>query len=310
MQPKQLVGDEDSDAVLALLDAHTVRLSQGTPLHLLRERWCRSGYDDERLAKVLARLIAAHWIEMSPGVSPPHVRVSASGYQRLLAASAPAPSARDAAPKPADARPRLFLGGSRKISEIALRNQVLAIFRDFRLGVGDKLIGITASRYWQETGLRAGDLRTGFDVLLRDGYVLHHPHGLDMYWELTDDGASYVNGPVTPASLLNLAPTVSTLQPQPPDGDLRDLLAGAFSGADRQAGAEIEFPRLQARWFASKLDDNALLHALDLGYKAGIVELRAGEPLVIVLTPAGARRKPEQRSMLAHLADTIGELLR
>ena len=313
MQPRILVGEQQCDELLEWLDAHCVSLSMGAPLHLLRERWRRTEQDDQRLADLLALLIQEQWVELAPGLTPPHLRLSPDGYRRLLSAtrfSSSAPPAIDTEAAPVaepDIRPTVFIGRGLALSEIALRNQVLSIFRDLKLKKGELLIGVTVSRYWQETGLRAGDLRTAFDVLLRDEYVRHRIRGMDVYWELGEGGAEFIRGPLTPARLLECAPEITQPGPHVPDSELRDLISGAFEGPERFAGSRIGYSALKSRWHGTGLDDNALLHALDLAYKAGIARFHgADEHFDIELTESGVGRMPEQRSVLSKLSRKLG----
>ncbi|HEX4872927.1 MAG TPA: hypothetical protein VFV27_11490 [Nevskiaceae bacterium] len=287
----QLTEDERQNDVLRWLDAHSVSLSQGLPAPVLQRRWEGQGRPLEDLQAAIAALFDGQWIAITPGLQPPHLRFSPEGYRRLIEAQAAAAPLPDPVAEAVDTREaeaaaaagpageslqtgdegpqRLarkpgyaFLAPGRPATEVGLRNQVLHIFRDLGLRPGSLLIAMTISRYWQEYGLRAGDLRVALDVLQRDGYVRHRIKGLEVFWELTEEGHRFLRGGITPQALAECAPVVGErLAESPPDEVLEKQVLGLFGARRRQ-----DWDSLRQSW---RGDPNALIHGLDLLLKQG-----------------------------------------
>ncbi|ROH90992.1 hypothetical protein ED208_08445 [Stagnimonas aquatica] len=297
---------EDLEDILHWLNAHCVRLSDGVPATLLQQKWQAGRRDPAHLRDGLAQLFAQGQIALTPDLEPPHVRFTASGYARLLEqfdrARRPAPAGTGAEatePVPATtlpppaltgapaelplAPPQRFLRHGQPPTEIALRNQLLDIYRDLKLKPGSQIIAMTLSRYWQEMGLRAGDLRIAIDVLVRDGYLIYSSLRFEPHWRLTETGHAYVCAPLTPAPLLDLAEPLT--QPEAhglSEEELRRTGLALFRGA---ASEWRSFEGLESDWRRGR---DSLLHSLDLLWKAGLIELRLGMPLALRLTEQGA----------------------
>lgn len=341
MSMRVVTGDPDNDEVLNWLNIHSVSMTQGLPLHLLQEKWRRAGRDDGRLGACLKRLFDQGLIMLTPGVEPPHLRFTALGFGRLLSAQpVAAPSAHTVTVAAADSpdtspaarpvrragqaaaaavqsaesaavaapKPRTFMSAGRAPSEIALRNQIISIYRDLRLKAESRLIGITLSRYWQEMGLRAGDLRVGLDLMMRDGYLRHRLDGMDVFWVLTPEGAAYLEGPLTPEELLGQAPPIGNLGRAIPEEDLRrEVVHRVLSLVGRDAA---DYNGLRSSWQTTTgWDDHALIHGLDLLLKAAYLEMLRNEPLRFRLTSAGTAFAQSQGGMLSRLAARLGRAL-
>lgn len=330
-----LTGHRAGDDILHWLDAHSVSLRQGLPADLLGRRWQQAGRPADELADALARLLDDDWVAITPDLQPPHLRLTASGYRRLIeapeaaaeppaeppaevparapadhagptAADAPAtaaPVAVAAAPAatapvavapvavaaavaavPATATP----APARRPTELSLRNDILGVYRELRLQAGARLIGATLSRYWQEMGHRSADLRTGIDLLVRDGYLEPHLIGIDRHWMLTPGGAAYAYGPATAAALLDLAAPLDGIGPAPSAADLPRLAARVIVAELDGRDDALAYAALRPAWMQrTRLDDGALLFALDLLHKQQQIELTAGTALQIRLTAAG-----------------------
>lgn len=290
MQTLRLVDNGDDNDILNWLNSHSVSLSQGLPVRLLLARWQQAGRDHSRLTVSLQRLIDTGWIAPVPRAEPPHLRFAAAGYARMLEetttqaialepfaapASPPAatlPPAVAAPAVPATEAPPLFLAHGTPMTELGLRNQVLSVFRDLGLRAGTQLIAVTLTRYWQETGLRAGDLRRALDVVVRDGYLVPHRDGMDLYWQLTPAGEEWLRAPLTPAPLLAAAPEVREVQPTTDEDDLRQAAAYACARRSPVDGGAFDYSSVKADWQKTGLDENALLHALDWLAKQGRLE--------------------------------------
>lgn len=312
---RELVGDSDCDEVLNVLAAHSVSLSQGLPLSLLQQRWRKSGRTDEQLGVCLQHLISTHWVALTPGLKPLHLRFTASGYGRLLetdavpveSSVADGPTA--TATTPSFEEPPAFLPHSGPISEIAIRNQILATYRDLRLKAESRLIAITLSRYWQEMGMRAGDLRIGLDVLLRDGYLRQRLDGMDVFWVLTDAGEAFMNASLTHKTLLELAPPIGPLQKSLPDGELRDALLGIYWHQPGNGSTGMEYAPLQRSWAQTNLDTNALLHALDLCIKDGSLVAEAGGIARFRLSSAGVAQAKLASGAWSRISSSIAKII-
>lgn len=308
---------EDLEDILHWLNAHSLRVSDGLPATLLQQKWLASGRDPGRLRDGLEQLFAQGQIALTPDLDPPHVRFTAGGYAQLLEqfdrARRPAPAvgsgAVDAEPPPTPAAapaatsapselppPQRFLRHGQPPTEIGLRNQLLDIYRDLKLKPGSQIIAMTLSRYWQEMGLRAGDLRIAIDVLVRDGYLIYSSLRFEPHWRLTEAGHAYACAPLTPAPLLELAEPLSR-----PDAhglsedELRRNGLALFRGA---ASEWRSFAGLENDWRRGR---DSLLHGLDLLWKAGLIELRLGTPLALRLTEQGAALRDKSTGGLRRL---------
>lgn len=320
---------DDVEDILLWLNAHSVRVSDGVPASLLQQKWQTSGRDPAGLRDGLEWLFQHQRIALTPNLEPPHVRFTASGYSQLLScfdaarvpqqaagATTPAPPAQSSAaaraapatapaPEPASQAhtppaelppPLRFVTHGQPPTEIGLRNQLLDIYRDLKLKPGSQIIAMTLSRYWQEMGLRAGDLRTAIDVLVRDGYLIYSSLRFEPHWRLTEAGYAYASAPLTPAALLELAEPLTELEDHGHnDEDLRRKGLALFRGT---AVEWHSFTGLETDWRHSR---DSLLHSLDLLWKAGLIELRLGDPLAIRLTEQGAALRDKTAGGLRRL---------
>lgn len=304
---------DDADELLHWLNSHSVRVSDGVPATLLHQMWKKSGRDTPRLGKVLEWLFQQEMVAITAGLEPPHLRFTPKGYLRLLAAmdnarvnerqgaaaadakptrapaSSPMPEAPKApAPPPPDLTllqaPSRFLEPGKAPTEIALRNQILFIFRDLQLRAGQQLIAMTLSRYWQEMGLRGGDLRIGIDVLMRDGFLAQAMKRYENHWSITPAGEEFTYAPVTPLALLNLAEPLKSVEV----GVQRAQLLKATHALFKGEAASAPFTRLQATFNGSR---DLLLHGIDMLWKQQLVELHPSEPLLVSLTAQGLKAK-------------------
>jgi hypothetical protein len=310
MQTLWLVDNADDNDILNWLNNHSVSLSQGLQVRVLLARWRQAQRDDGRLTTSVQRLIDSGWIEPTPRAEPPHLRFAAAGYARLLeeagtAAVALEPFAAPAGPSTnpvaalsgeQDSSTSMFLNHGEPMTELGLRNQVLGVFRDLGLRSGIQIIGVTLTRYWQEIGLRADDLRRGLDVVQRDGYLTQHRDAMDMYWQLTPAGEAWLRGPITPAFLLAEAPQVQSVRPTASDDDLKVVAAHACAKRTAADGGNVDYSALKNDWQRTSLDENALLHALDLLAKEGRLETFVDERqrTRLRLTDAGTRFAAEK----------------
>ena len=281
---------QDAEDLLHWLNAHSVSISDGIPVSMIQQKWTATKRSQEQLKASLEWLFSQALLTMTPSLTPPHVRLSAKGFQRLLAemdqdrqpaappvqaappaaaaavgaaAIKPAPQAPAAAPAAASepAAPRRFVEPTQQPTEIGLRNQILSIFRDLNLQTGQQLIAMTLTRYWQEMGQRGEHLRAGIDILLRDGYVQHTVKRYENYWLLTEAGYRYLSAPVSSPALLALAAPLTQIGDGYSDEELCRKGLALF-----KKNPSLHFNALEPSWRHSR---DALIHALDLLCKSG-----------------------------------------
>jgi hypothetical protein len=309
----RIIDDAACNDILHWLDAHSVTLSQGLPAQLLHKRWAEAGRGPGELGSALQRLFAEDWITLTPGSNPPHLRYTVEGFRRLLeapAAIADVPVA--AAPPPAvetpAAPPPAVDSGSYRphLSELRLRNDILGIYRELRLRADARLIGMTLSRYWQEMGHRAGELRAGLDVLVRDGLLLPRLVGMDRYWQLTRAGEAWLRAGHSPDVLLKRAPPLGEIQAGPSAEEAHRLVARVLAA---QTGT-VSYDALQSAWaYAASFDDNVLLTGLDLMVRHGHAALAGGDAVEITLNDSGRVFASEEVPRLSKLMATLNRVL-
>ena len=333
MRKRELTHNADCDDILNWLDAHSVSVTQGLPAQLLNKRWEQAGRSTAQLGPALKLLFDQDWVAITPDVDPPHLRFSSDGFRKLIEAPLleepeiiaeaivePAPVAKPAAerpitvpaaaPSPAAASTAAPVAAFQGPSELRLRNDILGVYRELKLKAGARLIGMTLSRYWQELGNRAGDLRDGIDVLVRDGFLQPRMVGIDKHWMLTTEGEAFINGPLTPGVLKPLAPALDKISLTPPADELR-LLAARIIVAELDPGQTVlDYTLLRPAWMQrTRLDDNALVHGLDMLHKLSCVQLHAGRPLDIEITAAGRTLASQETPKLAKVLSLLNKAL-
>lgn len=308
---------DDADDLLHWLNAHSVSISDGIPFSLMQQKWTATKRSYTQLRSSLEWLFGQGLLVMTPGLEQPHVRLSTKGFEQLLNAmdkarqpaaapvAAPAVPAQAAVFNPAPlatavvvaapvrpivpaevepaAAPTRFVDPAKPPTEIGLRNQILTIFRDLKLGAGQQLIAMTLTRYWQETGQRGEHLRAGLDVILRDGYVKPAFLRYENYWALTADGEAYLKAPISHATLLALAQPLRQIEESYPDADLRRKGLGLF-----KTSISLPFTALESSWKHSR---DSLIHALDLLIKSGDVQMSPTEPLLFERSAGATQRR-------------------
>lgn len=328
MRRRQLTRNADCDDILHWLDAHSVSVTQGLPAQLLNKRWEQAGRSTAQLGPALKLLFDQDWVAITPDLDPPHLRFSSDGFRKLIEAplieepdvameaiAEPAPVvAAPAAERPVTASiaasPAPAAAAFRGPSELRLRNDILGVYRELKLKAGARLIGMTLSRYWQELGNRAGDLRDGIDVLVRDGFLQPRLVGIDKHWMLTEEGAHFMAGVQTPASLARLAPALDKISLTPPADELRLLTARVIVAELDPGQSRIDYGVLRPAWMQrTRLDDNALLHGLDMLNKQACVQLHDGHPLDIEITAGGRTLASQETPKLAKVLSLLNKAL-
>jgi len=323
-----IIDDPACDDILRWLDTHSVTLSRGLPAQLLHQRWAAAGREPGELGTALQRLFAEGWIMLTPDSNPPHLRYTVDGFRRLIeppllpagqpaVAAETAPALPDPAPGLAEPQPATAAAGAAgaappdsayrpHLSELRLRNDILAIYRELRLKAESRLIGMTLSRYWQEMGHRAGELRAGLDVLVRDGLLLPRLIGMDRYWQLTREGEAWIRAGRSTDALLKLAPPLGELHPGPGAEEAHRLVARLAA----KQPAPLAYEPLQRAWaYATSFDDNALLTGLDLMLRHGHASLAGGDAIEIRLSEQGRAFAAEEAPRFSKLLATLNRVL-
>lgn len=309
----QLIDDDACNDILHWLDAHSVTLSQGLPAALLHQRWAEAGREPAALGQALQTLLARDWVAVTPGSNPPHLRFTVEGFRRLIAAPTPdaaaatVPAAAALPASDADAVPTPSATDRAHTSELLLRNDILGIYGDLRLKAEARLIGMTLSRYWQEMGHRAGELRTGLDVLVRDGLLASRLIGIDRYWQLTREGEAWLRGGRSHRALLKLAPALGDVRPGPNAEDAQRLVARLVATLP----TPLSYAALQSSWaYSTSFDDNLLLSGLDLMLRHDHATLAGpDEAPLLTLTDAGRAYAAEDVPRFAKLLATLNRVL-
>lgn len=309
----QLIDDDACNDILHWLDAHSVTLSQGLPAALLHQRWAEAGREPAALGQALQTLLARDWVAVTPGSNPPHLRFTVEGFRRLIAvptaepAMATVPAAAALPASDADAAPAASTADRAHTSELLLRNDILGIYGDLRLKAEARLIGMTLSRYWQEMGHRAGELRTGLEVLVRDGLLASRLIGIDRYWQLTREGEAWLRGGRSHPALLKLAPALGDVRPGPNAEDAQRLVARLAATQP----APLSYAALQSNWaYSTSFDDNLLLSGLDLMLRHDYATLAGpDEAPLLTLTDAGRAYAAEDVPRFAKLLATLNRVL-
>ena len=309
----QLIDDDACNDILHWLDAHSVTLSQGLPAALLHQRWAEAGREPAALGQALQTLLARDWVAVTPGSNPPHLRFTVEGFRRLIAvptaepAMATVPAAAALPASDADAVPTPSATDRAHTSELLLRNDILGIYGDLRLKAEARLIGMTLSRYWQEMGHRAGELRTGLDVLVRDGLLASRLIGIDRYWQLTREGEAWLRGGRSHRALLKLAPALGDVRPGPNAEDAQRLVARLAATLP----TPLSYAALQSSWaYSTSFDDNLLLSGLDLMLRRDHATLAGpDEAPLLTLTDAGRAYAAEDVPRFAKLLATLNRVL-
>lgn len=309
----QLIDDDACNDILHWLDAHSVTLSQGLPAALLHQRWAEAGREPAALGQALQTLLARDWVAVTPGSNPPHLRFTVEGFRRLIAAPTPdaaaatVPAAAALPASDADAVPTPSATDRAHTSELLLRNDILGIYGDLRLKAEARLIGMTLSRYWQEMGHRAGELRTGLDVLVRDGLLASRLIGIDRYWQLTREGEAWLRGGRSHRALLKLAPALGDVRPGPNAEDAQRLVARLAATLP----TPLSYAALQSSWaYSTSFDDNLLLSGLDLMLRRDHATLAGpDEAPLLTLTDAGRAYAAEDVPRFAKLLATLNRVL-
>ncbi|MDP3857816.1 MAG: hypothetical protein Q8Q73_08660 [Stagnimonas sp.] len=265
--------DSDANQVLNILDSECRGVVQGIERVVLEFKWRLLGRPDEALARALARLLDDGLLRPVGGL----LRLTALGYARLTSPEVDVLSTA-AAPDPAVALTP---------TEYGVREKLLAVFRARGVGPGGRLSVSELSRCWEVARYRATDLRSGLELLMRDGHAKLGRFGQTQV-RLENDGHQYLSGLPAPTWMAreSVALAAENLCRQSlPDQVLCILAARKFHDASgrEQERSLYELDYLLERY---ELPDFARFHACELLHRLGYAELLAEGP-ALRLTNSG-----------------------
>jgi len=258
--------------VLNIIDRESRGVVRGIERTVLAFKWRFMGLADETLPGAVDTLLREGLLR----VAGPMLRLTVVGYARLTAAEVGA----------APALPDAPVQGSGRPTEYGVRGKLLGVFRTQGVGAGGKLTAGELNRYWEVAGYRAGDLRNGLDLLMRDGHSKVGRFSKTVF-RLEKDGDQYARGSNAPEWLAKEAVALEreNLSKQGiPDRVLCILAARQFlesSGKPRnRAWSEVDY--LLERY---ELPEFARFHAYELLHRLGYAE--AADDKTLRLTPKG-----------------------
>lgn len=247
----------DACLVLNLLDAESPAVTAGVELSVLEFAWNRHGHTDKALARALDLLAQEGLVAMAHGC----LRLSTSGYQRVLA-DVPEIEAPAAAPHQSQGTD----------TEYGLRNAVLAVMRSRGLGANAKISAGELNQLWEVARQRAADLRTGLDLLMRDGHVKLSRLGKTRF-RLEKDGYLYMTGREAPPEFVGEALRVdddNLAQSSVSDMTLCVLIAQLYR--ETRSKQALSFGVTLFLLEQYKLPEFATFHGLDVAHRRGYLD--------------------------------------
>ncbi|MES2886277.1 MAG: hypothetical protein V4709_15855 [Pseudomonadota bacterium] len=316
---------DDADDLLHWLNAHSVSISDGIPFSLMQQKWSASKRPYPQLRTSLEWLFGQGLVAMTPGLEPPHIRLSAKGFDQLLTAMdtgrTPAPPAAVVSP-PVAANPVPAAAAPAPNRQVPLAQQIPSAASMAATAVADTLEPAMPRRFVEpskqptEIGLRNQILLIFRDLKLASGQQLI-AMTLTRYWQemgqrgehlragidiLLRDG--YVQMAVKryenywtlmpdghayltgPLSHTALLGLAAPLQQIEQSYPDADLRRKVL-GLFKNSASQY-FAALESSWRHSR---NSLIHALDLLVKSGDLELSEQGGLHFNLSTQAARRR-------------------
>jgi len=271
--------DGHANQVLNILDSECRGVVQGIERAVLEFKWRFLGLSEADLATAVECLFAEGLLRPAGRL----LRLTPQGYARLTVsevaeATPPSASAPVSPPPP-------VTGGAP--TEYGVREKLLSVFRARGVEAGGKLSAAELSRYWEVARYRAADLRSGLDLLLRDGHAKVGRFGQAMF-RLEKDGQKYLAGQDAPGWMAKEAVALAAenlCRQSLPDQVLCILAARKFYDAN---GREVErsFYELDYLLERYEVPDFARFHACELLHRLGYAEVLAEGPS-LRLTEAG-----------------------
>ena len=315
---------DDADDLLHWLNAHSVSISDGIPFSLMQQKWSAGKRPYPQLRTSLEWLFGEGLVAMTPGLVPPHIRLSAKGFDQLLTAM---DTTRQPAPAPPLASPVAAATAATPampvpVRQVPLPQQIPSAASMAATAVADTPEPVMPRRFVEpskhptEIGLRNQILLIFRDLKLASGQQLI-AMTLTRYWQemgqrgehlragidiLLRDG--YVQMAVkryenywtlmpdghayltSPLSHSALLALAAPLSQIDESHPDADLRRKAL-GLFKNAGSQ-SFAALESSWRHSR---NSLIHALDLLVKSGDLELSEQGGLNFSLSTQAARRR-------------------
>lgn len=281
----RFVDDIAQNIALNMINIASRSVSEGMEATLLKYKWEHAGFDAASLSSALSGLIDGDIIEIHHVDGEPMLRFSRAAYERLFEAPAIPPS--DAQAETSELRSDTTRPEAPRLNtEYALRDALLAIYRELKLTSGSEVLADTLARFWREAERRAEDLRLALDIAVRDGHIEIVRGDFETKFRLSEDGALYMRGPPAPEALMAHLPPVNPEHRNLraiPDGHLMRHLICEFS-SDMP---ERRFEELSQPWDEEHLPRASLLHGLDLLIKDRFLVITQDDPLRLAITEDG-----------------------
>ena len=272
--------DADQQRVLALVERYSDGATGGVPQALLDHHYRRLNAHrdlDGPLSTLLARGL------MQRTADGQRLRPTPAGYALIRALPGDG-SLFEAAPDGWRATRPVAL------SEYALRNAVLEVFRAFACEAGDTLGAAMLRRFWAGEARRAAELRHALDLLMRDGYLRVGRFRRTVF-RLQPDGARYLRGRDLPPRVAALAPPARQQDRWTqaiPDDSLLVLAVQLFQVSGSATSEGLSLGELLHGLDTMGVPRFQQFHAADLLYRLRHVEIADPDRMQWVLTESGA----------------------
>ena len=289
--------DDAANRVLNILDRESRGVVQGIEQTVLEFKWRLLGLAEGLLAPALQRLIGDGLLRAAGRM----LRLTAAGYARLTDGTVPEIADNDPTAGSFAGRP----------TEYGVRDKLLGVFRSRAVGSGGRLSAAELSRYWEVAHYRAADLRSGLDLLLRDGHAKVGRFGQALF-RLERDGHDYLRGSEAPEWMRKEAVVLAAENLRKPGVPDRVLCVLAVRKFHDSQGREVErsFYELDYLLERYQLPDFLRFHACELLHRLGLAEI-VGEGPSLRLTEAGRalQRTSESGVVQWSVQQALGALL-
>lgn len=289
--------DAAANRVLNILDRESRGVVQGIESSVLEFKWRLLGLAESQLAPALQRLTGDGLLRAAGRM----LRLTAAGYARLTDEARPEIADHDPAAGSFAGRP----------TEYGVRDKLLGVFRSRAVASGGRLSAAELSRYWEVAHYRAADLRSGLDLLLRDGHAKVGRFGQALF-RLERDGHDYLRGAAAPEWMRKEAVVLAAENLRKPGVPDRVLCVLAVRKFHDSQGREVErsFYELDYLLERYQLPDFLRFHACELLHRLALVEV-VGEGPALRLTEAGRalQRASESGVVQWSVQQALGALL-
>ena len=290
--------DAAASRVLNIIDREARGVVQGIERTVLEFKWRLLGFAAPLLGEALQRL-ADEGLLRAAGTM---LRLTPAGYARLTD---------EAVPELADDHPDGASAFSARPTEYGVRDKLLGVFRSREVSAGGRLSAAELSRCWEVAHYRAADLRSGLDLLLRDGHAKVGRFGQALF-RLERDGHDYLRGTDAPEWMRKEAVVLAAENLRKPGVPDRALCVLAVRKFQDSQGREVErsFYELDYLLERYRLPDFLRFHACELLHRLALAEI-VDEGPALRLTDAGRAllRTSESSVVQWSVQQSLGALL-